>query len=229
MQTLKISSEVDSPVIDTRAFNGHPMVGRLKPRSGLFAPYRRMGPAGHRGPMAGISDSSIGRISAPRKRSMSTLPAVEAAGAEVVELAPPPPIFALDAVYAHDASLASDFGLIVMRPGKAEPCAGGATSHRILPSLGIPTFGEITAPGTTEGGDIVWLDARPFSSAMAIGRTQPESVSCGPARAQRREVLPAPLPYGRGPVVLSASDVADQPARRRECAGGFALAGGRNR
>src|SRR5271154_5519099 len=40
-----------------------------------------------------------------------------AAGAEVIELAPSREL-SLDAVYTHDASLPTDFGLIVMLPGK---------------------------------------------------------------------------------------------------------------
>src|SRR5216110_3566350 len=43
---------------------------------------------------------------------------LEAAGAEVVE-SPPALDLSLDAVYAHDALFPTDFGLIVMRPGKA--------------------------------------------------------------------------------------------------------------
>src|SRR5579864_5096596 len=41
-----------------------------------------------------------------------------AAGAEVLYL-PTSPELSLDAVYTHDASLTTDFGLILMRPGKA--------------------------------------------------------------------------------------------------------------
>jgi N-dimethylarginine dimethylaminohydrolase len=43
---------------------------------------------------------------------------LRAAGAEVVEL-PPNQQATLDAVFAHDATLPTDFGLILMRPGKA--------------------------------------------------------------------------------------------------------------
>src|SRR5271154_195667 len=43
---------------------------------------------------------------------------LQAAGAEVDEL-PSAADLTLDAVYTHDSSLPSDFGLIVMRPGKA--------------------------------------------------------------------------------------------------------------
>lgn len=121
------------------------------------------------------------------------------AGAEVLEM-PPADDFSLDAVYAHDASLATDFGLIVMRPGKANRVVEGKHHGMFGESLGMPTFGTITAPGTTEAGDMVWLDAK----TLLVGhgyRTNAEGI-----RQMREllapkgvEVLPAPLPYGPGP------------------------------
>ena len=66
--------------------------------------------------------------------------------------------------------------------------------------LGIPAFGEIGLPGTTESGDIVWLD----SQTLLIGdgyRTN--KVGIGQMRAllgaKNVDVLAAPLPYGQGP------------------------------
>ena len=121
------------------------------------------------------------------------------AGAEVVEL-PPDDQLSLDAVYAHDASLPTDFGLILMRAGKANRVAEARHQSASCEVMGIPTLGAITAPGTTEAGDILWLD----SSTLLIGhgyRTNPAGI------AQVRtllaphggKVLSAPLPYGPGP------------------------------
>jgi len=125
--------------------------------------------------------------------------ALETAGAEVLEL-PPALDLSLDAVYAHDASLATDFGLIVMRPGKTNRVPEGRHHGAFSLRLGIPTLAKIVAPGTTEAGDIVWLD----SKTLLIGhgfRTNAAGI------AQIRnllaphgvEVLSAPLPYGAGP------------------------------
>jgi N-dimethylarginine dimethylaminohydrolase len=121
------------------------------------------------------------------------------AGAEVVEL-PPADGLTLDAVYTHDASLATDFGLIVMRPGKANRIAEGEHQRAFSQAAGIPTLGEIVAPGTAEAGDMVWLDER----TLLIGRghrTNSEGI-----RQMREilsphgvEVVAAPLPYGAGP------------------------------
>jgi len=121
------------------------------------------------------------------------------AGAEVLEL-PASADVSLDAVYTHDASLASDFGLIIMRPGKTNRAAEGRKHGEYASSIGIPIIAEIEPPGTTEAGDIVWLD----SMTLLIGhgyRTNAAGI------AQMRdtltpkgvEVLSAPLPYGPGP------------------------------
>jgi N-dimethylarginine dimethylaminohydrolase len=124
---------------------------------------------------------------------------LETAGAEVVEL-PPAEDFSLDAVYAHDASLATDFGLIVMRPGKTNRVAEGGPHGSFSETLGIPTFGKITAPGTTEAGDMVWVD----SKTLFIGhgyRTNAAGIQQMHNLLSPKgvEVLSAPLPYGPGP------------------------------
>lgn len=124
---------------------------------------------------------------------------LKAVGAELIDL-PVSPDLSLDAVYTHDASLPTDFGLIVMRPGKANRIPEGE-SHQILAErAGIPILGKIAAPGTTEAGDMVWLDAKTFLIGHGY-RTNSAGI------AQMRsllapkgiEVLSAPLPYGPGP------------------------------
>ncbi len=121
------------------------------------------------------------------------------AGAEVVQL-PPGNDLTLDAVYAHDASLSSDFGLILMRPGKANRVAEARHHGAWCEEQGIPTFGTITKPGTTEAGDMVWLD----SKTLLIGhgyRTNAAGIDQMRALLAPKgvDVLPAPLPYGSGP------------------------------
>lgn len=108
----------------------------------------------------------------------------------------------LDAVYAHDASLATDFGLILMRPGKSNRVTEAAHHGARAVEIGIPTFGEITAPGTAEAGDMVWLDEK----TLLIGRgfrtnlegIRQMSVLLAP---KGMRVLSAPLPHGAGPDV----------------------------
>jgi N-dimethylarginine dimethylaminohydrolase len=124
---------------------------------------------------------------------------LQLAGTEIVELSPGTDL-SLDAVYAHDASLATDFGLLIMRPGKENRIAEGRHQSSFAAQAGVPTCAEIKTPGSTEAGDILWLDAKTIlvghgyrtnTAGIAQLRTilQPKGV----------EVLSAPLPYGPGP------------------------------
>jgi N-dimethylarginine dimethylaminohydrolase len=124
---------------------------------------------------------------------------LQTTGAEVIEQ-PSDDHLSLDAVYAHDASLATDFGLILMRPGKANRLAEARLHGSSCAALNIPTFGTITMPGTAEAGDIVWLD----SKMLLIGhgyRTNSAGIEQVRALLAPKgvQVLSAPLPYGRGP------------------------------
>jgi N-dimethylarginine dimethylaminohydrolase len=124
---------------------------------------------------------------------------LEAAGAEVLEL-PPADSLSLDAVYVHDASLATDFGLILMRPGKANRVAEALHHGSWGDSQNIPTFGAINPPGATEAGDILWLDVR----TLLVGhgyRTNKAGIDQLRALLAPKgiEILSAPLPYGPGP------------------------------
>jgi N-dimethylarginine dimethylaminohydrolase len=139
---------------------------------------------------------------------------LEAAGAEVIE-APPAPDLSLDAVYTHDASLATDFGLIVMRPGKPNRVAEGRNHGSFCTHLGIPTLAKIVAPGTTEAGDILWLEGKTLEGKTPDGKTSDSKTllighgyrtnAAGIAQLRALlaptgiEVLSAPLPHGPGP------------------------------
>ncbi len=124
---------------------------------------------------------------------------LEKAGAEVIDL-PSAANFSLDAAYAHDASLSTDFGLIVMRPGKPNRIPEGRAQGSFCKSLGIPTLGEIAAPGTTEAGDIIWLDSKTLLVGQGY-RTNSAGIAQlrEPLQPKGVEVLSAPLPYGPGP------------------------------
>lgn len=124
---------------------------------------------------------------------------LEAAGADVLEL-PPAPALSLDAVYAHDASLATDYGMILMRLGKPNRVPEGQHHGSFTILFGIPTLAKIVAPGAAEAGDMVWLDAK----TLLVGhgyRTNAAGISQlrNLLRAKGIEVISAPLPHGGGP------------------------------
>jgi len=124
---------------------------------------------------------------------------LELAGAEVLDLSPALDL-TLDSVYTHDASLATDFGLIAMRPGKANRVPEGRHHNTFCTLLGIPMLARITAPATIEAGDIVWLDSRTLLIGQGY-RTNTQGIQQMRALLAPNgiEVLPAPLPYGHGP------------------------------
>lgn len=180
-------------------YNGHSMVGVLQrvlvctPEAAGWNDTARRAQARD----LGFPRPPVFEAAAAQHRRLCQI--LEEAGTEVSYLTPSPDL-TLDAVYTHDASLATDFGLIAMRPGKANRVPEAAWQREFCGGLGIPALGEVKAPGKTEAGDMVWLDER----TLLIGhgyRTNREGI------AQMREllrphgvkVLAAPLPYGPGP------------------------------
>jgi len=195
----KSTTEVIATSVADLRFNGHSMVAPLR-RVLVCSPRA----AGWDTPGQSSRWQELGFLHRPEFHVAQTqhealCRELEAVGAEVNELAAAADL-TLDAVYTHDASLPSDFGLIVLRPGKSNRLAEGKGHGSFCRSLGIPIFGEVTAPGTGEGGDILWLDA----GTLLVGhgfRTNAEGISqlralLGPKGI---EVLSAPLPYGHGP------------------------------
>lgn len=109
----------------------------------------------------------------------------------------------MDSIYCRDAAIATDFGMIICNMGKAartnEPQAEKVAFER----TGIPILGEIQAPATVEGGDVVWLD----ENTLAVGhtyRTNEQGINQLKTLLVPHgiEVLVASLPHYRG-----ASDV----------------------
>jgi N-dimethylarginine dimethylaminohydrolase len=124
-------------------------------------------------------------------------------GAEVLSL-PAAESLTLDAVYAHDPSLATDYGLVLMNPGKKNRVAEAQAHADFCGQLGIPVFGEIKLPGCSECGDIVWLDSRTLLVGEGYrtnqaGIEQMRSLLSSKDSQKKVDVLSAPLPYGPGP------------------------------
>jgi N-dimethylarginine dimethylaminohydrolase len=124
---------------------------------------------------------------------------LKSAGAEILAM-PPAPGQTLDAVYAHDPSLATDYGLIIMNPCKPNRVAEAKSHKAFYQGLGIPVLGEIHPPGTTEAGDILWLEEK----TLLVGhgyRTNASGIAQMRALLAPKgvDVLSAPLPYGPGP------------------------------
>jgi dimethylargininase len=105
-----------------------------------------------------------------------------------------------DLVYAFDPLLVMDRGVIPLRPGKPNRRDEPSILEAWASDAGIPTIGQIEAPGTIEGGDTFWL--RP--DLLCIGR----SLRTNDAGARQLADLVGgearifDLPYWRGPAEL---------------------------
>jgi N-dimethylarginine dimethylaminohydrolase len=81
----------------------------------------------------------------------------------------------LDSIYTRDAAIVSERGIILSNMGKAPRAGEPKAEERLLRPGGWPIAGSITAPGTLEGGDLVWLDPR--TVAVGLGkRTNEEGI-----------------------------------------------------
>lgn len=106
----------------------------------------------------------------------------------------------LDSLYCRDASIATDFGMILCRMGKEARKQEPAAQRAFFQASGIPILGEIKAPGTVEGGDVAWLDEK----TLAVGhtyRSNREGISQLKAMLEPKgiQVIVAELPHFRGP------------------------------
>ena len=73
----------------------------------------------------------------------------------------------MDSMYCRDASIATDFGVILCRMGKNERQGEPRAQKDFFLKQGIEVLGSIEAPGTLEGGDVAWLDRK----TLAVGHT----------------------------------------------------------
>jgi N-dimethylarginine dimethylaminohydrolase len=184
--------------LQTLPFNGHSLVGELK-RVLVCSPQA----AGWDGPAAS-KWHDFGFLHAPnfavaQAQHEELCRQLQAAGAEVSHL-PTSPDLTLDAAYTHDPSFATDYGLLAMNPGKKNRVPEARLHSEFCKNIGIPLFAGIEAPGTTEAGDIVWLDSKTLLIGNGLrtnraGITQMRSL----LSSHGIEVLSAPLPYGMGP------------------------------
>jgi N-dimethylarginine dimethylaminohydrolase len=116
---------------------------------------------------------------------------------------PPDPSVNMDSMYCRDAAIATNGGMIICNMGKQlrenEPLA----QRKAFETAGIPIFGVIQAPGTLEGGDVVWLD----ENTLAVGhtyRTNEEGIRqlATLLKTIGVEVITVSVPHHKGPADL---------------------------
>lgn len=105
----------------------------------------------------------------------------------------------MDSMYCRDASIATDFGMIICHMGKEARMREPQAEKDFFLAQDIPVLGEISAPGTLEGGDIAWIDQK----TLAVGhtyRTNEEGIRQLKAFLEPKgiEVIVAQLPHYKG-------------------------------
>jgi dimethylargininase len=71
-----------------------------------------------------------------------------------------------DAMFAQDPSLVTNKGAVILRMGKMLRAGEPDLHQAAYLAAGIPILGRVQAPGTVEGGDCIWLDAK----TLIVGR-----------------------------------------------------------
>ena len=106
----------------------------------------------------------------------------------------------IDSIYCRDASIATDFGMILCNMGKADRQMEPAAQRHYFEKNDILVLGEITEPGTLEGGDVAWLD----KNTLAVGhtyRTNESGIDQLKKLLEPRgvEIIVVDLPHYKGP------------------------------
>jgi len=105
----------------------------------------------------------------------------------------------IDSIYCRDASIVTDFGMILCNMGKTGRINEPHSQKQIFIKNNIPILGEIKAPGTLEGGDVAWLDEK----TLAVGHTYRTNKSGirqlkGLLEPKGIEIIIAELPHYKG-------------------------------
>ena len=146
-----------------------------------------------------LNFSAAPRLARASEEYDAFLAILERAGA-TIDFLPADERTSLDSIYARDASVVCAHGVILGRMGKRLRAGEPAAQRAAFRKMSVPIVGEITEPGSLEGGDVVWLDER----TIAVGRgyrTNEEGI------LQLRsmladsidEMIVVPLPHWRGP------------------------------
>ena len=105
----------------------------------------------------------------------------------------------IDSIYSRDASIATDFGIIICNMGKQGRIHEPYAQLEAYKINNVNILGEIKFPGALEGGDVAWLD----QNTLAVGhtyRTNEEGISQlkGLLQPKGIEIIVVDLPHYKG-------------------------------
>ncbi|MDG1165172.1 MAG: arginine deiminase family protein [Porticoccaceae bacterium] len=99
---------------------------------------------------------------------------LSASGADIIELGGADNL-TIDSIYTRDSILISPNGLILCNMGRASRTPEASANAAAYEAMGHNIAGQITSPGTLEGGDFIWLDKN--HAAVGLGpRTNAEGI-----------------------------------------------------
>ena len=137
-------------------------------------------------------------LSAAAKEYDGFVRLLEDLGTELLFL-PPAEGVGLDSIYARDAAVVSDSGVIPCSMGKVARAGEPGAQDLAYRDWGVEMLSAIEGEGRLEGGDVVWLG----ESTAAVGqgyRTNAEGIrQLGELLGPDVEVVTVPLPHFRGP------------------------------
>jgi N-dimethylarginine dimethylaminohydrolase len=124
---------------------------------------------------------------------------LEAAAVEVLCL-PAHETDGLDSLYARDAAIVCDGGVILCNMTKPQRASEPGAHEAAYRAAGIPIHGRIEGDGRLEGGDVCWIDPR----TLAVGRgyrTNDAGIHQlrDLLRGRVDDLIVVPLPHWRGP------------------------------
>lgn len=106
----------------------------------------------------------------------------------------------MDSIYCRDASIATDYGIIICNMGKSGRAQEPRAEKEAYEMYQMKILGEIKSPGTLEGGDVAWLDEETLAVGLTY-RTNEEGIKqlkdlLSPHGVK---VIVVPLPHYKGP------------------------------
>lgn len=104
-----------------------------------------------------------------------------------------------DSIFVHDPVLITNHGAILLNMGKKLRRGEEEALEETLEREGVPVLARMTAPGTAEGGDTLWLDEKTLCVGRSY-RTNSEGIRQLKAALEPHgvEVLAFDLPHADG-------------------------------
>ncbi len=106
----------------------------------------------------------------------------------------------IDSIYCRDASIATDYGMILCNMGKKGRKNEPNSQRQTFKNNNVPTLGEIQYPGTLEGGDTAWLDEKTLAVGLSY-RTNLEGINQLKTLLEPKgiNIITVDLPHYKGP------------------------------